>query len=703
MPRAGIYPLSADFGVDPGADLLEMDPYWVIAIIRLGEPLSFNRKKMKSDSTDLSAGALLRADEPLVITSDCLSMNVTMSKNAETKSMNATLKQADINYLIEIIPGDWVMAWMVNNRTDFEDLLSRIGPVASGANTTDSCNNFNDGLKFVGRVDDIYKDTTVIPKVGTKISNYNLKCTGFSELNTYMYYDYALATSDAQGGNFGWMARFGVSTDALFGSGSEDGIEQNNINNIIPILLNMVLGKGPDKKGDITLDGEGGNISATPQLSDQNEKGRSSDNDPPFSYLVPVSVGNLLGKRVASKGLMSYADILELWTGVQSYANKNGPSAFTPEFNYSIGPNRRIMKGGRLLGTFLPFMPDFANRPLWGVLQQYVNHTINEIYTAMKVNPEGKVVPTIVFRQIPFTTDVFTFPPSPAKKNTLTTDELTAAGHDSFLIPTDNKIATTKFLDLPRWHIPSAMVKHVHVGRSNATRTNFVHIYGTATNLENGGTPQQYQMLINPPVRDDVDIFRAGCRTHVSHVDCWVDDTVGKVPGQWMALVADWMMGSHLTLNGMIDLYGVQAPVAEGDNVLFDGVVYHVMQVDHYVSMDTEGGNKQFGTILHLTNGMRDQDVDPAINESDLGKGLQPIYPGFDPNDNTQYDPGLTLTGDRTTGGITKHKERTEDPKPATDVQTKSPLNHYDTEAAIKKGEVFGPPDTNDEALKDLL
>ena len=210
---------------------------------------------MQSDSGDLSKGASLRADLPLLISDDCLQLNISMSKNAETKSMNFTLKQTNVN----LFAGDLARRLghgvdPVNNRTDYESLLSRIPDIATGKTKdtngkTVSANNFNDGLKFVGRIDDVYKDITIDPQSGTKMSSFAVKCTGFQEMETYMYYDYALATSDAQGGNFGWMARFGVSTDALFGKQSEDGIEPNNINNIIPILLDLVLGKGPPVQG----------------------------------------------------------------------------------------------------------------------------------------------------------------------------------------------------------------------------------------------------------------------------------------------------------------------------------------------------------------------------------------------------------------------------------------------------------------------
>lgn len=685
MARTGTYPLAADFGALSSSDVLGTDPYWIVAVIRLGETLTFNRKKMGSDSNDLSAGASLRADHPMVITDDCIRINVSMNKSSHTKMMSMSLKQTDVNYLTEILPGDWVLAWMVNNRNDFNSLIDRIGAVAYGADAKDkrTCNGFHDGFKFLGRVEGVYKDVLVDPQNGTKVAGYNITSIGFKELDTSMYYDYALATADAQGGDFGWLARFGTSVDALFGSETTEGIRQNNINNIIPTLLDLVLGHGPVSEGDISTEGEGGSVSATPQLAARNESQARGSGDVPYSYLVPASVGRLLGKKTAVKGLSSYTDIVELWTGVQSFPNKDDEALMhVPGFVASDGGvNRRVTDGGELKGTFLPFLPDFANRPIWGIMQQYVNHAINEIYTALKVNPDGLVVPTVVFRQIPFTTDAFVLPSDAADVTPdLGVDAVSGGASTEFVTKDDDKkLEVTRFLDLPRWHISPTMVRRAHVGRSNATRVNFVHIYGTSTYLENGGIPTQYQMLTNKPIQDAVDIFRSGIHPYQTTVDCWVDDQVGKSTGQWMALVADWMMGSHLTLNGTIECYGIQSPIAEGDNVLFDGVVYHVMAIEHSASIDVNSANKTWTTTLQLTNGMRDMgDVKPAYNDKDIDNGLNPIYPGFIKDDNTKLDPGLTLEqGSPTTGGDSQHTSKWDDPQVEQERQ-KSQLNKGD-------------------------
>ncbi len=689
MARAGIYNLLNDYG-DAGRETHNgTDPYWIVAVIRLGAPLSFNRQTYSSSSKDLSKGALLRAEKPLIITDACLRIQIQNAKSSHTKTMNISLKPDAVNYLVEVLPDDWVFAWMVNNRDDYESLLSRIEKSATANDASLSCNRFKDGLKFVGRVDDIYKTIAVVdPNRGTKSTDYQIKCTAFRELETQLFYDYALASKDAGSGDFGWLARFGVSLDALFQQNSKTGISRDNVNLIIPKLLDLVLGKGPSRKGNIGIKSAEGTVSATPTLD--------HGNDPEYSYLVPVSVGNLLGRTHASKGIMSYADIMDLWTGVQSYSQKASEKMFTPDFQDNDRYVNRKRTKMPLLGTYLPFMPDFANRPIWQVFQQYVNHAINEIYTALKVNEDGLLVPTIVFRQIPFTTDAFT----PPKTNESSAGSLGSLNGKALEGPAQLtvkktkvvKTNTTKFLDLPRWHIPAALVKRCSVGRSNATRTNFIHIYGTSSYLAKGGTPIQNQIINNKPVADSVDIMRSGIRPYMTTVDCWVDDTVGKVPAQWMALVADWTIGSHLTLNGSIELYGVQAPIAEGDNCSFDGVIYHIMSVTHMASMDPNGGHKNWSTVLQVTNGMRNTDalkVTSAHTENDMSKGLQPIYPGFDKLDNTLLDGGLTVEhGNPTSGGDSVHKFDWDSPEGETEREGKSQLNPNDVRDAKERADL---------------
>ncbi len=622
--RAGTYNLVNDYSKTADDGYLSSTPFWALAIIRLGLPLSFSRRLNASVTRDVTAGALLRADQPLLITDDCVALNIQNSKRSHTKTLSATLLQTDVNYLSELLTGDHVMAWMMNSEEDFNRIVQAIkdGKPANG---------FNDGLKFVGRIHDISKDISVDPGTGTKTSTYDLQCVGFAELDSCLFYDHSLASNDQISRDLGqWLARLGLDINALFESATRGGIPSNNINTIIPTLLDLIVGKGPKTGRDASpvVGTSAGDVSATPQTL----------SEPPYAYLIPISVGKLLGKNPsdASKPskIMAYADILELLQGVQNYSNKATDSyqIFTPDLSSKSTPQRRVTTTS-LLGTFLPLMPELTNRPLWQIFNQFLNPVINEMYTALRVNPEGSIVPTIVLRQIAFTTEAFQADAS-----------IPGATSNGATIP------YTRFLDLPRWVIPDTAISRVHVGRSDATRTNMVHVYGASSALQNN-VPVQYQLINNPPIRDDLDVMRSGMRPFMSTVDCFVNDQIGTVPGQWMRLIADRMIGSHLTLNGTISCLGIQSPIVEGDNLEFDGVVYHLESVQHSASIDFNG-NKSWTTTLQLTNGMR-SDVDIF----DVSRPEQPIYPGIKKTDLTFYDPGLTLEQGLTTGGDSQQQD----------------------------------------------
>ncbi len=618
MDRAGKYDVGLDFGSDYDPTRIGLDSYWVVAVVRLGLPLSFSRKTMSSVTRDLTQGALLRAQKPLVITDDITSINISGHKGQHKKTLSFQAIQTGTNLLVECLPGDHILAWMVNNKSDFDVLVDRIDRGLP-------CNDFNSGLKFVGRAVSIRKRVQKQPGTGVQTSSYNITCSGFEELDAQFYYNMSLASKDVLERDYGmWLTRIGLDVERLFGSSAKDGIEQQNMNRLIPTLLDLIVGKGPGTKGNIDVDAaDGRKISATPQ----------NQEEAPFSYMIPMMVGSLLGKGAADSGkpsyVLGYSSILELLQGVQSYNNKSGWQIFVPDLSSESTSQRRLCPEP-CKGTFLPAMPDFANRPVWAVLQQYLNPTINEMYTTLRVNPEGKIVPTIVLRQIPFTTDAF------QQSGSLTFDQ---AG-PRLLGDADRSVAVTRFLSLPRWIIPNVMIQSLDVGRSDQTRVNIVNIYGSSSYQQNAIAVQE-QIVQNPPVVDHLDIMRSGVRPYSATVECWVADTVGKAPSTWISLVADWTMGSQYTLNGTVECYGIQSPIAEGDNVEIDGVVFHIESVSHSGQIDANG-NKGWRTVLQLTNGMRAETA---------GQKDYPIYPGFVDEDNTGFDPGLTLEHRATTGG----------------------------------------------------
>ena len=646
------YNILADYGKATDDKYVTTSPYWVIAVIRVGLPLTFSRAKKASVSTDVSAGSKLRADRPLIITGDCVSLSVSNSLNSQTKTLNARLIQTDVNYLVEILPGDWVFSWMMNNRGAFDSLITRLEALGG----TDSskfkpCNGFYDGLKFVGRVHSIRKTLNVDRNSGTKSSAYSLQCVSFEELNTKFYYDWELAedVADSQTGLGAWLCKIGLTLNDLFKTDAETGVPEGNINMISMRMLNLIVGKGPPKHVSPSIaTSTGDKISAT----------STTDTEAPYAYIIPEMVGLILGKEASEPSkigaIMAYADILELLQGVQQYSGtEQNPTSFTPDLDDSKSTSQRKITTVPLLGTFLPTTQEYTNQPLWSLFKRFSNPTINEMYTCLRVNNEGRVVPTIVFRQIPNTTAAFNT--SYEVKSTKMTEVTLPEGaygpiqNISKDVSTTKSIAVTRFLDVPRWVIPASLIDgQVDIGRSNGTRTNFIHVYGSSAQEGSDGMPVNFQMLNNPPIRDDLDIQRNGLCPHMSTVECYVSNHMGSTPGVWMSLIADWLMGSQFTLNGTITTVGIQSPIVEGDNLEFDGVVYRIESVSHNAGIDS-AGNKSFSTTMTLTNGMRANGTSDII--TDTSGNIYPIYPGFDKQDNTLYDPGLTLDGHRTSGG----------------------------------------------------
>lgn len=608
MSRAPTYDIGHELGDDRTS--FTPSPGWVICVVRLGLPLSYSRKDRKSISTDVSEGAKLRGPN-LIIASDCTSLAINGSKESHTKTMVAELRQTDHNYLVEILPGDWVLAWIV----DFQDHIPGLIEDIKGEK---ACNGFDSGFKFIGRVETVRKRQSLNRESGLKTTSVTVGAVGFKELDTQFFYDPLLSQADSTLGT--WLCKIGVDINAIFEVDAKTG-QKNNSSKIIKTLLNLLLGKGIDS----------GRVNAA---AGQNDALRSTSGggtlaggkSAPFAYLVPKVVGKLLGVKEAEfraqlgGGVLSYHNLLEVTVGIQSFENKDA---------HEVGKRFKPTLE-ELLGTYLPTMPQFTNTPLWSLLQQFLNSTINEMYTALKVNEDGLVVPTLVARQIP-STDAIVF----KKKD------------DSFG-PQEKGTSVTKHLDIPRWLLPSVMVNNVDIGRSGATRFNFVHIYGQDANQTQNVTLTQ-QLVLNPPIRDDLDIQRSGLHPYMAQIACAIKDQVGSTPSDWITLVADRAIGSHFTLNGTIQSLGISAPIAEGDNLEWDGVVYQIESVSHNcVQADVM---RSFTTTLTLTNGYRAEAQAEGPVGGDSGGGDSsggsdtefPVYPGLEALDGTLFDPGLSV------------------------------------------------------------
>lgn len=637
---ANVYEIIKDFygvaqnqplGFTP--DKIDMNAYWVLCVLPFAEEVTFQRQSMKSYDADPSQAVKTDGD-PLIITSDCLAMQVNTSKDSFMGSLQATLFGTDTNYLARIFPGDWCLAWMLQSEDQAKNLIQRI----KNMDVDKPCNNFMDGFKFVGRVRSFRKQLTQAPG-GLRTLSYSLQASSFMEFEANVFFDPDLSdqSANALGPYFGALNT--QVTNFIGQDGQGIGSQA-----AFPFLLTLLLGKGfPPALTQPTDDAAGGSpISVGLSAQDPG----TPEEEAPYAYLVPEEVGALLGLTSKSKtsGILSAADLDFCLIGVQKYTQHASANfkMFLPDSLTADAQNaNHIYCRDKLLGVFLPDFPNFTGeKNVWSILSQYLNPAVNEMYTALRPNLSGAIVPTLVVRQFPFSTDILAAalggipppagqvgPPAPSQTN-------------QYINNSD--LVVTRALELPRWHLHPIMVISADIGRSDSVRFNFVHVYGMP-NQTDAQALMTWQITHNPPIQDLADIKRSGLRAHMETVPCAAEDINQNYgAAKWMAIKADILMGMHLTLNGTINCYGIQAPIAVGDALEFDGVVFHIESVLHTVQI--EGINRSFYTTLTISHGVRSDDPElPALQVNFQDQTIFPSQSSIGSGgEQTTYDPGIT-------------------------------------------------------------
>lgn len=628
-----IYDLIGDYGQSTDSDAITMTPFWIVAVVRMINPSTFSRVKLASFSTDPTDGIGQRKP-PLIVTSDCIKLQITGGKDSHLKNLAAVIVGSEVNYLAEVFPGDWVGAWIVNDQSKFNDLVKRIGD-------GDQCNGFSDGFKFLGRVANVRKTLAVDPSSGFKSVRYQVSAVGFKELDSQTFFEPGLEQGDP--GTASWMARADKDLlDSLTGVGR--GSVFVSANEAIPFFTNLLLGDGIPK----SLSNRGGD--ENPEL--QEITGLTQQKDAPFAYIMPKIISNWMGKksRAPTKdgGMAAYADILEMIIGLQRYTGdaidqtlflnndflkgaKKGrnPIVFIPDGVFGQGGLVKATSTP-LLSQFLPQPQSFSGRTVWSALQDFLNPVINEMYTCLRMNQDGSVVPTIIVRQLPFSSNAIV-----GKQVSKVNDPGVANDQDEVFMLAFDSVEVTPFLELPRWKLDPGMVWHVDLGRSDSMRFNFVRIHGQNP-LTNRETIEASQDIRNPPMRDNLDIQRNGLRIASSVVDCSPSDAQDGGVRKWSVIVSDILMGQHMALTGTISCVGIQAPICEGDNLEFDDTVFHIESVIHECSID-QGGRKSWTTSVMLSHGMLSDTSSSFQVDND-----KPVYAGLKEDSNMQYNPGLT-------------------------------------------------------------
>jgi len=607
---ASTYELVKDYN---GPDLMiSMAPIAVIAIIRWSHPFVFDRINKKSDS---SIDAYEERLEVLVVLSDINSLDVVNSKDSHISNFSAVLRDNAINYLSAIFPDDWAMVWILPNETRAKSLIERI-------NSGEQCNEFYDGLKFLGRINSIFKDT-MVDDAGRPISVFNLNGQGFSEFDYPLFWEPKLVGSDSLPV---WYQRVGLELNAII-TGSDKSVTKDqdphaiDVNKMIPKLVRLTMGSGPFPDGN-------------------NLQGPAGPASPNQGIRVPSLVGTLLGMTNTEE--LNYSDILDIVVGVQKFSG-NGASTdpdifqpnglrqadtqppefssglFTPpakSFESQSTPSSAEYQttGIPLLGEFPLVQLPFQDTPIWQILEQFKNPAVNEMYVSLKPDEFGDVFPRLTVRQLPFSSQKFAVSGAPSG------------------------LEVTTFLELPRWNIDPKMLKRIQVGRSNALRCNFWHIQGVGPGT---AISPALQYVFSPPNSDTNDIGRSGLRQMTQTVNCLITDAV-KGPNIWRDIITDITAGLQLSLTGTIQTVGIIPPIAPGDNVQFANVVYHVESVQHSYAISPDG-KRSWMTSLQVSHGMADE-ATLATNQqdSDLDAPLQE-YAGVRNGDYATIRVGRTV------------------------------------------------------------
>lgn len=570
-------------GVGEDDSVHQTNPAWVLTFLRWKVRDTLRTKP----TTGLDYSTI--TEKPLVVESDCIQVSVADSKSVLTPSMTATLLVTDVNYETEVAPGDFVFVNMLNwesNAREVADKARKLKPI----------NGIDDGFKGFFKVQSIRKSLSVDPASGTKTYSVKITAFAFTEFNNSIYFNPNLINSTTDLNLSVYLTNIKKDWDNIQ---TNKGLTR--IQDIIKFLINSFVGIGfPDNS-------------------------RKTNSISPISanthFYMPSGVDKLLGLPEVKAAKDAYNYIF----GIQSYsANPNqslaqgmNPSGVSSN---ATQKSRFIILSKPVEGTTVT-KPEYWNQTkAWAILNQFTNSPLNELYTCFRISPDGSVLPTMVLRQIPFTTDNFV----------------------------NGSYSVTRFMNVPRWNIDPALTFSFDLGRDEALRLNFMQFYGISVNSPSGLDISTETSMQNY-VYDIDDVKRNGLRPSVITSEF---DTLSKgasagyrSPG-WAKIMGDALIGGHLKMSGTINFVGIVEPIAVGDNLQFDGTVYHIEQISHNASIVAQNGKKIFRTTVIVSYGMDIQNGNNVVY-SEMKYGNAYDQRNFD-YDNEQLLPGISESQDIT-------------------------------------------------------
>lgn len=547
--------------------------------------------------------------KPLVVINDAIQVSVSNSKMGITPSMSAVLLGGDINYATAIHPGDFVFVNMV----DYDEKVAKID-TNTGKDTNNNSirnralgikpiNNYSDGFKGMFKIQTVRKKLMVDPQSGIKRLVYSIQAFGFTEFNNVIYYDPQVFNQAT-----GNLALFQAQFDKFWSKLVKDKKTQS-IQELMQMLINTLVGQGTKNLNT--------KLPAPPNRH----------------FKVPTTVGKLMGVK-ATYASEIYNYIFGVWGDSKvGKASKVDPKdGFNPSISKDSEKPAGFFKTPTDIQGHRKLEAEYWNNvKVWEILKKYQNPVINEMYSTYRVNVNGRVMPTLVVRQKPFSSLHF-----------------------------NGSAKTTNFMNIPRWRISSNLIYDIDLGKDDAARINFVQIK-TRSLSTNQSSDLAKQTATKNFQADGGDIERNGLRPFLATANFDYPQTSKKTKGkEWAELVGDWLINGHLREAGTITCVGIEEPISVGDNLEFDGVVYHIDNIRHTMTIDNTG-RKQFRTHLQVSFGtdLRSTKTQPVYPEMEHTDSL--TYRSEDFNEGERILPGFSDTqniGGRVDGEETKETKQ---------------------------------------------
>lgn len=615
--KAYTFPVSPqNSGTDEDNAVHQSSPTWVVTFIQWAV-----RDTLRSHGPNPN-----EVSNPLIVENDCVSVSTVDDKATLTPSCSITLVETTINYETAIAPGDFVFINMVNWEQDaarIVDNASKLKPI----------NGADDGFKGMYKVQSVRSTVNVDPSSGIKTVIYKIDGFAFTEFNNTLYFNPNLINQKNLQ-NVGLFIADVAPAWASFVSRNGKPFVQE----VLSFLIQNFIGSSKNPAA-------------------QKVNGLVVSNNVHFT--MPTSIGRLLGVTASNEpnaqdflSVTAAKDVYRYLFGVQQYnSNPN------QNLNYGMNPSNigKSPYGGFdytnvfCAGNTL-LKPEYWNQvKLWSAMQEYTNSPLNELYTCFKIDLNNRVMPTVVFRQIPFTSEDFN-----GEFGRFNTKNVTASN-----------VQVTKFLSLPRWKLDSAFVLNFDLGRDEAARINFVQYYAKSNFSKNGAEIAGEIVSVNY-VFDKDDVARSGLRPYIvqNQFDDLPDSLVVAAP-VWARILGDAVMGGHLKMNGTINCIGIVDSISVGDNLEFNDVVYHIEQVNHSCNISPADGIKSFRTSIKVSHGV-------SVFSSAVGtKYAEMAFPAADKQRaddyvNQQILPGVSQNQDisQAPGDLNPTFSETEFPQP---------------------------------------